>query len=71
MIVEDKIFIGSNDNTEIYLLPKLNPEFISILFTELLLYKSLPSLKGEIKLFTPLNNLIGVAELDIKYLKKI
>ena len=30
-----------------------------------LLYISCPSLKGEIKLGTPLNNLIGVAELDI------
>jgi hypothetical protein len=30
-----------------------------------LLYNPCPSLKGEIKLVTPLNNFIGVAELFI------
>jgi hypothetical protein len=33
---------------------------------ELLLYKPCPSLKGEIKFVTPLNNLMGVAELLLK-----
>ncbi len=44
-----------------------DPNSISIFIAELL-YISWPSLKGEIKFGTPLNSLIGVAELNFIFL---
>ncbi len=47
--------------------PNGEPKSTSIFIGELL-YISWPSLNGEIKLGTPLNNLIGVAELNINFI---
>ncbi len=47
--------------------PKGEPKSISIFIGELL-YISWPSLNGDIKFGTPLNNFIGVAELNITFI---